>query len=84
MGYIENNLAKDEKIMARIKHSWAGMITEVLRFIVLLSISIVTFYIKTIVEKIVGASLDSIILNVFTYFMGTLFLIIDLIVFMDA
>ncbi|MDE7401745.1 MAG: hypothetical protein K2N17_06810, partial [Clostridia bacterium] len=59
MGYIENNLAKDEKIMARIKHSWAGMVSEVIRFLVLLGLGIFIFFIKDIVEKISGVSLSS-------------------------
>lgn len=41
MGYIEANLTKDEQVIARIKHSWAGLVSTVIGFMILLSIAIV-------------------------------------------
>ncbi|MDE6690523.1 MAG: PH domain-containing protein, partial [Clostridia bacterium] len=59
MGYIENNLSKDEKIMGRIKHSWAGMVSEVVRFLILLALAILMFSVKNIIEKLVGVNLGN-------------------------
>lgn len=84
MGYIEDNLSKDEKIMARIKHSWAGMFSEVLRFLVLLACSILIINLKNIAEKLTGVNLEDLLLTVLCGTFGALVLFVALYVLLFA
>lgn len=50
MDYIESNLAKDEEVVERIRHSWAGLVPVGLRAIGLLCIGIVCFFVAPTIE----------------------------------
>lgn len=84
MGYIENNLSKDEKIMARIKHSWAGMVSAILRIVVICALATVVFLLKRILAKF---GLDLAELNTFydiiCYTCGSFILLLAFIVFLS-
>ncbi|MCM1438385.1 MAG: PH domain-containing protein [Roseburia sp.] len=87
MGYIENNLAKDEKVLARISHSWAGMISTLIWFIFTFGFGVVCFCYKPIMEAISkgASSWDSLDLLSFIAFgfVGAVFILLALAVLIN-
>ncbi len=84
MGYIENNLAKDEKVVAGIKHSWAGLIPTLIRLLVIIGCSIAFFKLEDIVNLITGEGTGETytelkILYIFSYVLGALTILMGLV-----
>lgn len=50
MDYIEANLAPNEKVIARIQHSWAGLVSVIFWVIVTLTAAIVLVVLPTILD----------------------------------
>lgn len=82
MGYIEDNLSKDEQIMGKIKHSWAGMVSAVLRMLALCILAVVMFKMKAIMVKF-GLDVSGIdTMFTISYVFGAFFLFLALLVFL--
>ena len=80
MGYIEDNLSKDEVVMAKIKHSWAGLVSVIIYFLLNGVITALCFAVKPVMATF-GVNLDSDayykVYVIIFYIMGALFLIKD-------
>lgn len=65
MGYIENNLGKDEKVLACVKHTWAGLIGSVIANAIIVTIFCLLIYFVTtwlpiFLIGLSGGSIDSV------------------------
>lgn len=64
MGYVENNLGRGEKVLARAKHSWAAfwgalLVDFIVVLIVCLAIHFGTTWLPTVLANALGASLEN-------------------------
>lgn len=84
MDYIESNLAKDEEVVERIRHSWAGLVPMGLRAIVIFCLGIVCFFLVPIVEAITGIKMPDgeLILVLLSNLFGAFVILLALCVFL--
>ena len=54
MNYIDSNLAKDERVVARIKHSWVGLISVTVISLFFIVFGIVVFFIPEIISNAIN------------------------------
>lgn len=85
MDFIESNLAADEKIMAKIKHSWAGMVSTIILFLVLLAFGIVFCNFKSIMghffpNENIASDPDYLVVQIITCFVGIVSIVTGLLI----
>lgn len=82
MNYIEANLANDEKVVARIKHSWAGIVSLLIRLILLGAIGgVLTQSIPICMKLLNEAEKPPEAVYILTYVMGSFLILIGVVVF---
>ena len=70
MEYVGMSLGKDEKIIASIKHSWAGLVSSFICFAVFIAIGVVLCFPNQIFKPIFGAGEEDIPQNILILFYG--------------
>ena len=58
MGYVESNLGKDEKILARVTHSKAGLVSAFLVAVILLGITVGLIYFTQYMNDLLDKNLQ--------------------------
>lgn len=92
MTFLESNLTKDEKVVASIKHSWAGLVGAFIVLIVNTGLGIVICFIKSIIARIGEAinepfevtTTSQEMLFIFFYVFGVLFILLGIFYFVNA
>lgn len=87
MGYIESNLTADETVIARIRHSWTGLVSVFVTFLFVCGVGAVFLCMRPILDSI-GEALgdpmphDSVatIMLTFFYILGGIFILLGLLI----
>ncbi len=81
MGYVENSLSSDEIIMAKIKHSWAGLICAIFKCLTSILFGIVLIVLSSFLKNKFDGEVFDLIKNILLIIIGTASVIIAILIF---